>query len=82
MGLALVKLYAEHILPPGTKVNIFPIHMFVQWVVLHDFHWLQDVVTELVSNVMNGLRQRMMDNNWLDEFTKHLTIEKVNHAHI
>ena len=28
MGLAVVKLYAEHILPPGTKVNI-SIQMFV-----------------------------------------------------
>ena len=41
------------------------------------FNLLQDTVIDLVSNVREGLRQRMDELDWLDDNTRRLVIEKV-----
>ena len=38
----------------------------------------QEKVMELVSEVREGLRQRMMEVDWLDSETRQLAIEKVS----
>ena len=38
---------------------------------------LQEAVMDLVSNVREGLRQRMDEVDWLDDETRKLSIEKV-----
>ena len=41
------------------------------------FNLLQEAVMDLVSNVREGLRQRMDEVDWLDDSTRRLAIEKV-----
>ena len=41
------------------------------------FNLLQDTVIDLVSNVREGLRQRMDEVDWLDDDTRRLAIDKV-----
>ena len=38
---------------------------------------LQEAGVELVAGVRAGLKQRMMDADWLDDETRKLSIEKV-----
>lgn len=39
--------------------------------------FVQEVVRNFVDEVKNGLRQRMTTRDWLDDTTRHLSIEKV-----
>ena len=38
---------------------------------------LQEAVMDLISNVREGVRQRMDEVDWLDDETRKLAIEKV-----
>ena len=39
---------------------------------------MQEAGEDLVTEVMEGLRQRMMEVNWLDSITRERAIEKVD----
>ena len=39
--------------------------------------FVQEVVRNFVDEVKSGLRQRMTTRDWLDDTTRHLSIEKV-----
>ena len=57
-----------------THVHILPNHIQCD---KYCFNLLQEAVVDLVSNVREGLRQRMDEVDWLDDITRRRAIEKV-----
>ena len=41
------------------------------------FYYIQEAGIKLVAGVREGLKQRMVDDKWLDDVTRQRSIEKV-----
>lgn len=51
--------------------------MFIVVKLLSVLMYVQEVVRNFVNEVKSGLRQRMTTRDWLDDTTRHLSIDKV-----